>query len=69
MPTGEGKTLVALLIADSFLEQGRSVCLPDRHRHLADQFAEEARSWVWRRFVSPHETTAAQSSTITTRPR
>jgi hypothetical protein len=42
MPTGEGKTLVALLIADWFLEQGRSVAYLTGTRHLADQVKEEA---------------------------
>jgi hypothetical protein len=42
MPTGEGKTLVALLIADWFLEQGWSVAYLTGTRHLADQVREEA---------------------------
>ena len=42
MPTGEGKTLVALLIADWYLEQGRSVAYLTGTRHLADQVKEEA---------------------------
>jgi hypothetical protein len=42
MPTGEGKTLVALLIADWSLDQGRSVAYLTGTRHLAEQVKEEA---------------------------
>ena len=36
MPTGDGKTLVALLIADSALDKGRSVAYLTGTRQLAD---------------------------------
>ena len=42
MPTGEGKTLLALLIADWALDQGRSVAYLTGTRHLAEQVEEEA---------------------------
>ena len=42
MPTGEGKTLLALLIADWALEQGRSVAYLTGTRQLAEQVEQEA---------------------------
>lgn len=42
MPTGEGKTLVALLIADWALDQGRSVAYLTGTRQLAERAQEEA---------------------------
>ncbi|GAA4969527.1 DEAD/DEAH box helicase [Kineococcus glutinatus] len=42
MPTGEGKTLVALLIADWALEQGRSVAYLTGTRQLAERVEREA---------------------------
>ncbi len=43
MPTGEGKTLVALLIADYALDHGRSVAYLTGTRQLAERVDEEAR--------------------------
>ena len=43
MPTGEGKTLVALLIADYALDQGRSVAYLTGTRQLAEQVLEESK--------------------------
>jgi len=42
MPTGEGKTLLALLIADWALDQGRSVAYLTGTRQLAERVEEEA---------------------------
>lgn len=42
MPTGEGKTLVALLIADYALENGRSVAYLTGTRQLAERVVKEA---------------------------
>ena len=42
MPTGEGKTLVALLIADYALDVGRSVAYLTGTRQLADHVSREA---------------------------
>jgi hypothetical protein len=42
MPTGEGKTLLALLIADHALDQGRSVAYLTGTRQLAERVEEEA---------------------------
>lgn len=42
MPTGEGKTLIALLIADWALEQGRSVAYLTGTRQLAERVEQEA---------------------------
>jgi hypothetical protein len=42
MPTGEGKTLLALLIADYALDQGRSVAYLTGTRQLAERVQEEA---------------------------
>jgi Type III restriction enzyme, res subunit len=42
MPTGEGKTLLALLIADLALDQGRSVAYLTGTRQLAERAEEEA---------------------------
>ncbi|MGH3874877.1 MAG: DEAD/DEAH box helicase [Pseudonocardiaceae bacterium] len=42
MPTGEGKTLVALLIADYALDQGRSVAYLTGTRQLAERVEVEA---------------------------
>lgn len=42
MPTGEGKTLVALLIADLALDQGRSVAYLTGTRQLAESAQKEA---------------------------
>ena len=42
MPTGSGKTLIALLIADYALEQGRSVAYLTGTRQLADHVCYEA---------------------------
>jgi hypothetical protein len=42
MPTGEGKTLLALLIADWALEQGRSVAYLTGTRQLAERVEQEA---------------------------
>ncbi len=42
MPTGEGKTLLALLIADYALDQGRSVAYLTGTRQLAERVEEEA---------------------------
>ena len=43
MPTGEGKTLVALLIADYALDQGQAVAYLTGTRQLADHAAREAK--------------------------
>jgi len=43
MPTGEGKTLLALLIADWALDQGRSVAYLTGTRQLAERVEEEAK--------------------------
>ncbi|HUZ51388.1 MAG TPA: DEAD/DEAH box helicase family protein, partial [Streptosporangiaceae bacterium] len=43
MPTGEGKTLLALLIADYALDQGWSVAYLTGTRQLAERVEEEAR--------------------------
>jgi hypothetical protein len=42
MPTGEGKTLLALLIADYCLDQGRSVAYLTGTRQLAERVEDEA---------------------------
>lgn len=42
MPTGEGKTLLALLIADYALDQGRSVAYLTGTRQLAERVQDEA---------------------------
>jgi superfamily II DNA or RNA helicase len=42
MPTGEGKTLLALLIADLALDQSRSVAYLTGTRQLAERAEEEA---------------------------
>ena len=42
MPTGEGKTLVALLIADYALDEGYSVAYLTGTRQLAEQVAQES---------------------------
>lgn len=42
MPTGEGKTLVALLVADWALDQGRSVAYLTGTRQLAERVEEQA---------------------------
>ena len=42
MPTGEGKTLLALLIADYALDQGRSVAYLTGTRQLAERVEDEA---------------------------
>lgn len=42
MPTGEGKTLLALLIADYALDQGRSVAYLAGTRQLAERVEDEA---------------------------
>ncbi|WP_454161968.1 DEAD/DEAH box helicase [Gordonia iterans] len=42
MPTGEGKTLIALLIADWALEQGHSVAYLTGTRQLAERVEKEA---------------------------
>jgi hypothetical protein len=42
MPTGEGKTLLALLIADYALDQGRSVAYLTGTRQLAEKVQDEA---------------------------
>ena len=42
MPTGEGKTLLALLIADWALDQGQSVAYLTGTRQLAERAEEEA---------------------------
>jgi hypothetical protein len=42
MPTGEGKTLLALLIADYALDLGRSVAYPTGTRQLAERVEDEA---------------------------
>ncbi|MFB7335246.1 DEAD/DEAH box helicase [Streptomyces adustus] len=42
MPTGEGKTLLALLIADHALDRGRSVAYLTGTRQLANRVVEEA---------------------------
>ena len=42
MPTGEGKTLLALLIADYALDQGRSVAYLTGTRQLAERVQGEA---------------------------
>ncbi len=42
MPTGEGKTLLALLIADWALDQGQSVAYLTGTRQLAERVEEEA---------------------------
>ena len=43
MPTGDGKTLLALLIADWALDQGRSVAYLTGTRQLAEHVEAEAR--------------------------
>jgi hypothetical protein len=42
MPTGEGKTLLALLVADYALDQGRSVAYLTGTRQLAERVQDEA---------------------------
>lgn len=42
MPTGEGKTLLALLVADYALDQGRSVAYLTGTRQLAERVEDEA---------------------------
>ena len=69
MPTGEGKTLPALLIADYVLDQGRSVAYLTGTRQLAERVEDEPRSWGWRSSALPRRTTAAPDSTTTTKPR
>lgn len=44
MPTGEGKTLLALLIADYALDHGRSVAYLTGTRQLAERVEEEAQA-------------------------
>jgi len=46
MPTGEGNTLVALLIADLALDQGRSVAYLTGTRQLAERTEKRPRNWV-----------------------
>src|SRR5947208_16518159 len=42
LPTGEGKTLIALLMADWALDEGMSVAYLPGTRHLAEQVEEHA---------------------------
>ena len=54
MPTGEGKTLLALLIADYALDRGRSVAYLTGTRQLAERVEDRGRrSWDWRSSGSP----------------
>ena len=70
MPTGEGKTLLALLIADWALDQGRSVAYLTGTRQLAERAKEEAKKpGSSTPSASPRRTTAAPSLTTITRPK
>ena len=69
MPTGDGKTLVALLIADYALDEGLSVADPTGTRQLVEHVASEANALGLEAVRFAASGTEAERWTTTTRLR